>query len=265
MSRSFRLDGATCLVTGADRGIGAALVRRLARRRVRILAGTRTIERAPSFEGGRSIEIRPVHMDLAGAESIEQSCAALGDDLQRIDVLINNAGLLTTGLFEQQHVADLYPMFQVNLVGAVHLTRLVLPGMLARGHGMIVNNASISAYAHLPTATTYAASKAGMAAFTDSLRRELVGTGVSCLILVTPAVETAMLREVDAGSGPYVDTSSWSRMSPDDWAERVVAAIEHGRHRVEGRGRVRVLRVLSLGPPRLVDWLSARMFTRGRG
>lgn len=263
MTPPFSLDGATCLVTGANRGIGAALVRRLARRRVRILAGVRRAEAVPERRlGDLALEVRPVHMDLSSPRSIDASCDELGDELNCIDVLINNAGLLTTGLFEGQAIPDVYAMFQVNLVGLVHLTRRVLPGMLERRRGMIVNNASISAYAHLPTATTYAASKAGVAAFTDALRREVAGTGVRCLTLITPAVQTDMLRETDAGSGAYVDTSTWSRISPDEWAERVVEGIEHGRRIVEGSGRIRVLRALSAGPAPLVDAVSARMFRR---
>ena len=265
MSRPFSLDGVTCLVTGANRGIGAALVRRLARRRVRILAGMRRVDTTTQAQAAasRALEIRAVRMDLSSAASIDGSCDALGDELSGVDVLINNAGLLTTGLFESQAMPDVYAMFQVNLLGVVHLTRRVLPAMLERGRGVIVNNASISAYAHLPTATTYAASKAGVAAFTDALRRELAGTGVTCMTLVTPAVETDMLREVDAGSGAYIDTSRWSRFSADEWAERVVEGIEHGRRLVEGTGRVRVLRALSSGPAPLVDAVSARMFRRG--
>lgn len=263
--RGFSLDGATCLVTGANRGIGEALVRRLARRPVRVLAGMRNPSAATALgDGGRALEIRPVLMDLSSAATIEASCAALGDDLEYVDVLINNAGRLTSGLFEVQDVNDVYAMFQANLVGLVHLTRRVLPGMLSRGRGVIVDNTSISAFAHLPTATTYAASKAGVAAFTEALRRELAGTGVTCMTLITPAVETDMLRETDAGSGRYVDTSGWSRISADVWAERVVSGIEHGRRTVEGTGRVRALRVLSQGPPQLVDVIAARMFKRPR-
>ena len=262
MSRPFSLDGAVCLVTGANRGIGAALVRRLARRRVRILAGMRHVDATSLPRASHAVEIRAVRVDLTSPASIEESCGELGDELRRVDVLINNAGLLTSGLFEDQAIPDVYAMFQVNLLGLVHVTRRVLPGMLERGRGVIVNNASISAYAHLPTATTYAASKAGVAAFTDALRREVAGTGVRCLTLITPAVQTDMLRETDAGSGAYVDTSTWSRYSADEWAERVVVGIEQGRRIVEGTGRIRVLRMLSAGPAALVDAVSARMFRR---
>lgn len=207
-------------------------------------------------------EIRAVRIDLSSASAVDATVAELGADRDEIHILINNAGRLTTGLLEDQAVSDVYAMFQVNLVGLVHLTRLLLPSMIIRGRGVIVNNASISAYAHLPTATTYAASKAGVAAFTDSLRRELRGTGVSCMTAITPAVTTDMLAEVDAGSSRFVDTSTWHRISADAWAERIVRGVEQGRTRVEGDGRVRVLRILSQGPPAIIDRVSARMFSR---
>lgn len=251
------------LVTGANRGIGAALVQRFARRRARVLAGMRdptayTPPDAPAAPGA----IRAVRIDLSSASAIDASFEGLGAERDRIEVLVNNAGRLTTGLLEEQAVSDIDAMFQVNLVGLVHLTRLMLPSMIVRGRGMIVNNASISAYAHLPTATTYSASKAGVAAFTESLRRELRGTGVSCMTVITPAVTTDMLAAVEAGSGRFVDMSAWHRISADAWAMRIVRGVELGRPRVEGDGRVRLLRVLSQGPPSLVDRVARRMFSR---
>ena len=97
-------------------------------------------------------------------------------------------------------------MFQVNLVGVTQLTRAVLPGMLGRGRGKIVNNASISGYAYFPAASTYAASKAGVVAFSESLRRELKGTGVDVLQLVTPGVQTEMMDATLEAYGRHMDT-----------------------------------------------------------
>ena len=102
-------------------------------------------------------------MDLSTRESIEACVDA--PDLTAVDVLVNNAGRMTGGLLEEQDLDDVYAMFQVNLVAVVHLTRRVLPGMIERGRGMIVNNASISGYASFPAASTYTASKTGVVAF----------------------------------------------------------------------------------------------------
>ncbi len=200
------LTDATALVTGANRGIGLALARRLAREPLgRLLVGVRSLERYEPVAAppGGAREITPVQMDLSGYEEIERSCAALGEDLERIDLLVNNAGLMTGGLLEEQELKQVYAMFQVNLVAAAHLTARVLPGMLARRRGKVVTNASISGYAWFPAATTYAASKAGVVALSESLRRELKGTGVTTLHLVTPGVNTGMLDDTEQVYGPY--------------------------------------------------------------
>src|SRR4051812_494637 len=138
------LRGATALVTGANRGIGRALVERLAREPVAlVLAGVRD---PGSFEplrppSGGAQAVRPVAMDLSSRESIDECCDALGE-LDAIDLLVNNAGRMTGGLLEEQSMDGVYAMFQVNLVAVAHLTHRVLPGMLRRGSGKVVNNAS---------------------------------------------------------------------------------------------------------------------------
>jgi short-subunit dehydrogenase len=134
--------------------------------------------------------------------------------------------------------------------------------MLARGRGKIVNNASISGYAHLPGASTYAASKAGVVALTAALRRELRGTGVSTLLLVTPGVATDMLDATEAVYGRHMDTSGWESQSPGAWAERVVGAIRSDATTLGPGGKVAWAVRASRGPAVLLDLASRRMFSR---
>ncbi|HEY1687402.1 MAG TPA: SDR family NAD(P)-dependent oxidoreductase [Solirubrobacteraceae bacterium] len=277
------LTGTTALVTGASRGIGRALVERLAGAPLKlILAGTRTPESFEPLTAGdeagrdadaemapqgaaakaRLPEIRPVHMDLSSRETIEHCCEELGAQLQRVDLLINNAGLMTGGLLEQQNIDAIYAMFQVNLVAVAHLTRNVLPGMLERRAGMVVNNASISGYAHFPAATTYAASKAGVVAFTESLRRELRGSGVRAMHAITPGVETEMLARTQEVYGRHIDTSRWDRVPAPAWAAKVVAAIEANKRVLEPGGRSELARIAAAGPAFLLDAIAARAFSR---
>jgi short-subunit dehydrogenase len=257
------LQGTTCLVTGANRGIGLAIAQRLAREPLRtLLVGVRNLDGYVPIEPppGGAGEIRPVHVDLASRETIDASAGVLV--AERIDVLVNNAGLMTGGLLEEQDVAEVYAAFQVNLVGVAHLIMLLLPGMLARERGKIVNNASISGYAYFPAATTYAASKAGVVALTESLRRELRGTGVSAMHLITPGVATDMLADTEVVYGRHIDTSRWERQAPEEWAERVVAAIRTDASRLAPGGRVGWAVRAAHGPPWLLDLVSARMFSR---
>jgi uncharacterized protein len=271
------LRGATCLVTGSNRGIGLALAERLAREPVGLLLmGMRRPDdeaaarvragsggaREPRGGSGGAGEVRAVGMDLGSRASIERSWADLAPDARHVDLLINNAGLITGGLLETQDIDQVYDMFQVNLVGVAHLSSLVLPGMLARRRGKIVNNASISGYAHLPGASTYAASKAGVVALTESLRRELRGTGVTTLHLITPGVATDMMDATQAVYGRHMDTSGWENQPPGDWAEKVLAAILADRTTLQPGGKVAWAVRASRGPAVLLDLASRRMFNR---
>lgn len=260
----MELNGLTALVTGANRGIGRAIAEALASEPLGLLlAGARDPEAAdplPTPSGGAR-EARYVALDLSSRESIERSSAAL-EQLDSIDLLINNAGRMTGGLLEEQDVEEIYAMFQVNLVAVTQLTRAVLPGMLKRGRGKIVNNASISGYAYFPGASTYAASKAGVVAFSESLRRELRGTGVDVLHLVTPGVETEMMDATREAYGRHLDTSGWDLQPAAEWAEKVVKAIRSDDHVLGPGGRTALAKLASRGPAALLDRISDRIFSR---
>lgn len=253
------------MVTGANRGIGAAIAAELASRPLaRLLLGVRdpaaTAVPAAPPRGAR--QVHAVHMDLGSPQALAASWAALTPDEQALDVLVNNAGRMTGGLLEDQDGDEIQAMFQVNLLATVQLTRLALPGMLERGRGLIVNNASISGYAYFPTASTYSASKAGVVAFSESLRRELEGTGVSVLHLVTPGVRTDMLTATEEVYARHLKTAGWSSVEPAEWAERVVGAIESGAHVLRPGGRLEVARLASRGPAFLLDAITRRGFSR---
>jgi short-subunit dehydrogenase len=261
----MELSDAVCLVTGANRGIGEALVAELARRPVKtILAGVRDPDayEAPPLSPGGAREIRAVKVDLGSREAIDASADALADDLGSVDLLINNAGRMTGGLLEEQSMDEVYAMFQVNLVAVAHLTARVLPGMVERGRGKVVNNTSISGYAFFPAASTYAASKSGVVGLSESLRRELEGTGVGVLHLITPGVRTDMLDDTEEVYGRHLDTSGWESVEPAAWAARVVRAIEADKTVLGPGGKLEGARLLSRGPAKLLDLVSARMYQR---
>jgi uncharacterized protein len=251
----------TALVTGAGSGIGRALVEALAAQPLAlVLAAVRDPTAWTPVEGGA--EVRPVALDLSSRASIDAGCDALGDDLARVDLLVNNAGQWVGGLLEEQDMADVYALFQVNLVAVAHLTQRVLPAMLARGEGKIVNNASMIAYAMFPGACTYAASKTGVVAFSESLRRELRGTGVDVLHLITPGVRTRMLDATEDTYGEHVDTTGWDDVPPEEWAAKIVRAIEHDDRVLRPSGKTGLAVRAARGPAFLLDRVSARIFSR---
>jgi len=254
----MRLEGATFLVTGSNRGLGRSIVSELAGRGARVLAGTR----AGASHPDRSHSIIPVPVDLSSRESIDASVETLDEELPRVDGLVNNAGAFTAGQLEHQDLGQMYELFQVNLVGLAHLTRRVLPAMLERGSGKIVNHASLVGYLHFPGISTYAATKAGVSAFTECLRRELQGTGVTTLEIVTGGVDTDMLRGAADRLEDHTSTKGWQWMDSAGWAEQIVDAIQKDRQVLQPPGKARLGKALSAGPAFLLDAVAARGFER---
>ena len=180
-----------------------------------------------------------------------------------MDVLVNNAGLFEGGKLEDQDAEAIDAMVQVNLTATMQLTRLALPSMLARRRGLIVNNASISGYLHLPGSTTYAATKTGVVAFSESLRRELRGHRRR-----RPPPRDSRDRDRHARRDATRLRRSTrppalpSQFTPAQWAARVVRSIEQG-DRILGPGGILALgKLASRGPAGLVDVIAARAFRR---
>jgi NADP-dependent 3-hydroxy acid dehydrogenase YdfG len=257
----MKLAGSTVLLTGSNRGIGHALLDRLAREPVRLLAGVRELERfQPPGTSTPAGEVRPVRVDLSSRDAIDASVRDLGDEIDGVDVLINNAGEWAGGTFDAVNPDDLYAAVQSNLAGLMHLTRAVLPGMLARGNGKIVNQSSIVAYANYPGTAVYAATKAGVSAFTKILRRELRETPVTTLELITGGNDTAMLKTAAKDLDPHADPSSWEFRDPARWADAVVDAIESDKRRLEPGGRSQLARLAGSAPDVGVDAVSRLSF-----
>jgi hypothetical protein len=254
----MELDGTTAIVTGANGGLGDAFVRALAQRCATVHAGVRRPgEYEPPAEN-----VRALRVDLSSREAIDQCVAAAPDVFGNADILLNNAGALAVGLLEELDEDAVYNALQVNLTGLIHLTKAVLPGMLERGGGAIVNNASFSGYVYFPMASVYAASKAGVVAFSESLRRELEPAGIKVMHLVTPGVDTGMLDATEAKYGEHFDTSGWDKIEPGDWAARTVKAIEDDAAVLQPGGKTRLAILASRGPGSLLDAAASRMFRR---
>jgi short-subunit dehydrogenase len=202
----------------------------------------------PAVDG----DVTTLEIDLGSRASIDSAASRLGV----VDVLVNNAGVLQAGQLEHDDPDHLQDVLQVNLAGAIELTRRLLPGMLERGRGKIVNNASISGYAFFPGSSVYAASKAGLVGFSEALRRELRGTGVSVLHLVTPAIDTRMMDAVVEGYAGHQDLSEMRRTAPEDWARKVADAIESDRAVLNPGGSERLAKLASRGPAVLLDLVS---------
>jgi 3-hydroxy acid dehydrogenase/malonic semialdehyde reductase len=167
------------LITGATSGFGAEMARKFATHGHKVIATGRRKERldALAAEGGPSI--LPIEMDVSSKASIEKALAALPAGWKEIDVLINNAGLaLGINPAHKASLEEWETMIDTNCKGLVMVTRLVLPDMVARGRGTVINIGSVAGAYPYPGGNVYGATKAFVDQFTLNLRADLVGTGV---------------------------------------------------------------------------------------
>jgi uncharacterized protein len=224
----------TAVVTGASSGIGVELARELARRghgltlvarrepELRALAGELT--------AAHGVRAEVVTADLASPDSRSELLDEIEGRGLTIDVLVNNAGLSTSGPVHRGDVHAELRMVRVDVEAVVELCTRVLHGMVERGTGAVLNVASVGAFQPLPGQAGYGASKAFVLAYTDALHAELAGTGVTATSLCPGPVETgfgeaAGISHEDAeGALPKF---MWE--TAEDVAKAGIAALDHGR------------------------------------
>jgi len=193
--------GKVVLITGASAGIGEALALEFARRGAHLVLAARRqsqLERIASTceQIHPGIETLVVPTDVSDEAQLERLVQAAHDRFGRIDVLVNNAGIIqgaeVTGLSREM----IERTFAVNLYAPIRLTQLVLPGMLECGSGQIINIGSVAGLASLPYFLVYDVTKAGLRAWTEGLRHELHGTGVETILVAPGFVETDVVADM---------------------------------------------------------------------
>jgi 3-hydroxy acid dehydrogenase / malonic semialdehyde reductase len=214
-------------VTGASSGFGAVIARRFAAAGVRVIATARRRDRLNGLvdEFGEDLIFVSV-LDVRDRLAIEQLVASLPPPFAEIDVLVNNAGL-ALGLEPAQEAGldNWEQMIQTNCTGLAYVTRVVLPGMVARRRGHVVNMGSIAATYPYPGGNVYGATKAFVRQFSLGLRADLHGTGVrvTCiepgLVGGTEFSEVRFAGDADRAATPYAGTQP---LTPDD----IAAAVE---------------------------------------
>ena len=166
-------------ITGASSGFGAAMAHKFVSGGHRVVAAARRVERLEALAAELGPAVLPIAMDVSNRASIDQALASLPPEWQEIDVLINNAGMaLGIEPAQQASLDDWEDMIATNCLGLVSMTHRVLPGMVARGRGTVINLGSVAGAYPYPGGNVYGATKAFVEQFTLNLRADLVGTGV---------------------------------------------------------------------------------------
>ncbi len=181
----------TAIVTGATSGIGEACARRLHAAGYRVIITGRNVARLNALKEELGNDAYPLVFDVRDREIAEASVATLPADWQDIDVLVNNAGL-ALGLDREYEgdYRDWDTMIDTNIKGLLYMTRAVVPGMVARGKGHVVNIGSVAGDAAYANGNVYCGTKAAVKAITDGLRIDLAETPVRVTLLKPGLVET---------------------------------------------------------------------------
>lgn len=236
--KGLSLAGATVLITGAGSGLGRELAVQASARGARVVAWDR--DAAGARATAQRVNGTWAEVDVTDPQAVADAASGL-----RVDVLINNAGVVTGKYLLDASEEQIRRTFDVNTLAGYWTTRAVLPGMLARNHGVIVTIASAAGLVGVAKQTDYSASKWGAIGFTESLRAELrsFGSRVRTLVVAPYYINTGMFDGVRT-KFPLV----LPILEPVKVAGRVLNAVEAGRQQVMLPPLVRILPPLRLLP-----------------
>lgn len=226
------LDDRVALVTGASSGIGHASALALSRSGAKVVAGARRRDRLMSLADDAPGEVVAVDLDVTDPESVNAAVAAAIDRFGRLDALVNNAGLMQSGMILGADTGEWVRMIETNLLGSMYAVHAALPHLIA-SHGAVVQVSSTSGRVASLGSGVYAATKFGISAFSESLRQEVTARGVRVILIEPGFVDTELtshitdpaMREAAAEIGGSMRT-----LTPEDIAAAVVFALSQPEH-----------------------------------
>ncbi|MDX1496508.1 MAG: SDR family oxidoreductase [Salinisphaeraceae bacterium] len=224
MAKLQSLQGKVVIITGAARGIGLATAKAFATQGARVSIGDVDAELAA--QQAKAIDGYGGAIDVRDPASVRAFIKATETALGPVDVLVNNAGIMPTGDFTDESDAISDTQIDINIRGVIHGCKAVLPGMLQRGGGHIVNVASMAGVLPVPGLAVYCATKFAVVGLTKTLREEYRDTGVSFSTIMPSKVTTELAAGTDSAA------KGVPTVSPAQVADAVVAAVQYGHAEV---------------------------------
>ncbi|ASZ12292.1 3-ketoacyl-ACP reductase [Chitinophaga pendula] len=229
------LAGKKALITGAGKGIGRALALALAAEGVTVgLLGRseNSLEQVAAAIKATGAQAFYATADVGNMDEVNAAISVLTEQLGVVDILINNAGISTFGGFLELEPATFEQIIQVNLLGVYYVTRAVLPGMIERKSGDIINISSTAGQRGAPLTSAYSASKFGLLGLTESLMLEVRKHNIRVSALTPSTVATDMAKDLK-----LTDGNPEKVMQPEDIAEFVIAQLKlHSRIVIKSAG-----------------------------
>lgn len=231
------LQGKIVLVTGASSGIGRATALAFAYEGARLLLCARRLERLeklkPSLAEAGAQDVRVFDLDVQDRSAVERSIAELPPEWQEIDVLVNNAGL-SRGFtkFQEDDPQNWEEMIDTNIKGLLYVTRAVVPGMVSRGRGHVINLGSTAGYITYANGAVYCATKAAEKAISQGLKIDLMGTAVRVTSVDAGMVETEFSSVRFRGDEQKAEKvyQNITPLQPEDVADAIVWAASRPAH-----------------------------------
>ena len=223
----------TVFVTGASSGFGAAVARRFAADGARVVATARRVDRVEALESEFGPRILPLALDVRDRPAVAAAVAALPAEFAAVDVLVNNAGLaLGLNPAQDADLDDWDKMIDTNCKGLVYCTRAILPGMVARRRGHVINLGSVAGTYPYPGGNVYGGTKAFVHQFSLNLRSDLHGTGVRVTCVEPGMADTEFSLVRFSGDKGQADNvyAGMQPMTADDIAESIHWAATMPQH-----------------------------------
>jgi short-subunit dehydrogenase len=241
--RAYDLRGKSVLITGGSRGLGLVLARELAREQARLTICARDgaeLERARAELAHRGARVLALPCDVTDRNQVQSLVRMVREQFGRIDVLINNAGVIQVGPVDVMNLEDYEQAMRTHFWGPLYMTLAVLPEMRRRGEGRIVNISSIGGKVSVPHLLPYSASKFALTGFSEGLRAELLQDGVYVTTVCPGLMRTGSPRNA-LFKGQHRAEYAWFSIgdslpgftiSAERAARQIISALRHGEAEV---------------------------------
>lgn len=252
-SRRKILKNQVVVITGASAGIGKALAYELAKEGCKLVLAARSTEKlekiSEELQSKYKSEILIVPTDVSNQSEAVNLIENSLDTFGYIDILINNAGIATYEFFYNENIENMKKVMDVNYWGMVNCTYSVLPSMISRNKGKIVNISSFAGKRGLPSYSNYAASKFAMNGFSESLRLEVKKYGINVIVVCPTSTKTDIVSTSLSNSALKINPDNFFGMSAERVArETVNAIVDNKREHIIGAGEKVILEINKVVP-----------------